>query len=175
MCSSVSCTSCHVRNKMVSCTGLNPPASKRSQYAHTHTPCTYTYSASIEVPQKSAHWGCTLQVCGGGGWMFIQVFPNLTTKECPLTTATRFWERDEATSMYTKQLWWSILRSFFRYAWHLCVLLKTPQVRSISLAKLTPGWALIWVNLQEIQPKVGSGCSFKGGVFCRTTVCTLVF
>ena len=31
MCSSVSCTSCHVNNEMVSSTRLNPPASKRSR------------------------------------------------------------------------------------------------------------------------------------------------
>ena len=48
------------------------------------------------------------------------------------------------------------------------VLLKTPLVYSISHAKLTPWWALIWVNfdpIQEIGPKVGGWCSFKGGCF----------
>jgi len=49
---------------------------------------------------------------------------------------------------------------------------QTPQAQVICHVKLAPlqlqVWVLIQVNfdpIQEIGPKVGSGCSFEGGLF----------
>ena len=40
-------------------------------------------SSYTVVSCKRAHGRSTLQVCQRGGWAFFQLFPHLTTKECP--------------------------------------------------------------------------------------------
>ena len=77
-----------------------------------------------------------------------------------LATSTSFYAKLPFSKVYA-----TFLSSDVRYALE-AVLLNTLRRRSISHAKHALGWALIRVNLdniQEIGPKVGGGRSFEGG------------